>query len=275
MGLRVATNIPSLITQRNIEANSKDLGRSIARLSSGKKITNAADDAAGLAIGTRLDAEVRGLAQAQRNANDGASFVQTAEGGLNEVSNILVRLRELGVQAASDTVGDEERGFINKEYNVLKDEIDRIANVTQYGGKSLLNGSGGDLTFQVGANKGENNVISFNAGDTNASASKLGISGAQVSSKDDAVDSLESVDEAISKVNSYRASLGGMQNRLHSASNNLGSQIDNFSEAKSRIVDTDMAVETANLAKSSILQNAGIAVLAQANAAPSSAMKLL
>lgn len=275
MGLRVATNVPSLVAQRNIEANSKDVGRSISRLSSGQRITSAADDSAGLAISTKLEADIRGLRQAQRNANDGVSFVQTAEGGLNEVSNILVRLRELSVQAASDTVGDEERTFINKEYGSLKDEIERIANVTTYGGKSLLNGNGSELSFQVGANRGESNSISYNPDEANATVSNLGIGSTAVMSKTEALDSLESLDQAISKVNNYRSSLGGMQNRLHYASNNLGSQVNSFEEARSRIADTDIAEEAAKLAQKSIMQSAGIAVLAQANSAPSSALKLL
>lgn len=275
MGLRVATNVPSLVAQRNIEANSKDVGRSISRLSSGQRITSAADDSAGLAISTKLEADIRGLRQAQRNANDGVSFVQTAEGGLNEVSNILVRLRELSVQAASDTVGDEERTFINKEYSSLKDEIERIANVTTYSGKSLLNGNGSELSFQVGTNQGESNSISYNPDEANATVSNLGIGSTAVMSKTEALDSLESLDQAISKVNNYRSSLGGMQNRLHYASNNLGSQVNSFEEARSRIADTDIAEEAAKLAQKSIMQSAGIAVLAQANSAPSSALKLL
>lgn len=275
MGLRVATNVPSLAVQRNMQDVSRETNRSLSRLSSGQRIVSAGDDAAGLSISKTLDAEIRGLKQANRNANDGVSFVQTAEGGLNEVSNILIRLRELGVQAASDTVGEEERGFIDKEYQTLKAEVDRIAQVTNFNGHSLLNGSGGELTFQVGSRAGETNTIRYKASDANATSGALGISGAGTSSRDDALDSLESVDKAIRTVNDYRATLGALQNRLHSASNNLSVQIENVSEAHSRIADTDIAEEASRLARSQVLQSAGVAVLAQANALPNNALKLL
>jgi flagellin len=245
------------------------------RLSSGQRITSAGDDAAGLAISSKLDSEVRGLQQAQRNANDGVSFVQTAEGGLNEVSNILVRLRELGVQAASDTVGDEERSFINKEYTAMKAEIDRISQVTKFNGHGLLDGSGGELSFQVGNQSGENNMIRYDSSESNASTSSLGISGAGVSSKSDASDSLDSVDAAIQKVNGYRSSLGAIQSRLHSANNEIDSRVENLSGAKSRISDTDIAEESSKLVRSQVLENVGVAVLAQANASPNVALKLL
>lgn len=275
MGLRVATNVPSLVSQRNLEGSAKESAKAIARLSSGKRIVSAGDDAAGLAIGQNLEAEVRGLKQAQRNANDGVSFVQTGEGALNEVSNILIRLRELGVQAASDTIGDQERALLDKEFNTLKEEVDRISQVTNYNGRNLLDGSGGTLTFQVGARNGESQVIAFNADEADASTGSLGISGASVGSRDDAAGSLEDIDNAINQVNLFRSSMGALQNRLHSASNNLGSAIENLSEAKSRISDTDIAEEASNLAKASILQSAGVSVLAQANSSPANAMKLL
>jgi flagellin len=275
MGLRIATNVPSLVAQRNLQESSNQQARSIARLSSGQRIVNAGDDAAGLAISQNLMAETRGLKQANRNANDGVSFVQTAEGSLNEVSNMLIRLRELGVQAASDTVGDEERGFVNKEFQSLKSEVDRIANVSNFNGRKLLDGSGGSLSFQVGSKSGENNRIEFQSNEADARSSALGISGAGVESKGNALDSLESIDGAISKVNGYRSSLGALQNRLHSASNNLSSQVENLTEARSRIYDTDIAEESSTLAKNSILQSAGVAVLAQANSNSANALKLL
>lgn len=275
MGLRVATNVPSLITQRHLETTNKDAARSIARLSSGQRIVNAGDDAAGLAVSANLSAEVRSLKQAQRNANDGVSFVQTAEGGLNEVSNILIRLRELGVQAASDTIGDQERGFLEKEFQALKNEVDRISQVTSYNGRTLLDGSSSELNFHVGSRGGESNVIKYAGDSVNSSSSTLGISSAGVADRDSARDSLQSVDEAIGKVNEYRASLGAMQNRLHSASNNLSIHIENLSDARSRIADTDIASEASELAKNTILQNAGIAVLSQANSSQANALKLL
>jgi len=275
MGLRVATNVPSLVTRRNLEMNGKEAARSLARLSSGNRIVNSGDDAAGLAISQNLQAEIRGLRQAQRNAGDGVSFVQTAEGALNEVSNILIRLRELGVQAASDTVGDSERSLIQKEFNVLRQEVDRISAVTTYGGRNLLDGSAGELSFQVGSRGGEENTISFSAEEANASSSELGISGADVSSIDGARKSLADIDVAINSVNGYRSSLGALQNRLQSASSNLGVHVENLSDARSRIADTDIAEEASNLVKSSILQSAGVAVLAQSNAIANNAVKLL
>lgn len=275
MGLRIATNVPSLVAQRNLQESTKEQSRSIARLSSGQRIVNAGDDAAGLAISQNLLAETRGLKQAQRNANDGVSFVQTAEGSLNEVSNILIRLRELGVQAASDTLGDDERALLDKEYQSLKSEVDRIAQVSNFNGRKLLDGSGGELAFQVGSRAGENNRVNFRSNEADARTSALGVSGEGVASRDDALDSLEAVDEAISKVNSYRSSLGALQNRLHSASANLSVHIENISEARSRIADTDIAEEASQLAKASILQSAGVAVLSQANSSSANALKLL
>lgn len=275
MGLRIATNVPALVARRHLERTTQENSKSLAKLASGQKIVNASDDAAGLAISQNLSAEVRGLKQAQRNANDGVSFVQTAEGALNEVSNILIRLRELGVQAASDTIGDAERGLIEKEYGLLKQEIDRIAGVTNYNGRKLIDGSGDDLSFQVGSRKGEAEVIQYSSSETDATTSTLGISSSTVASRDDAEDSLQAVDEALYKVNTYRAGLGALQNRLHSASANLGSQIENVSDARSRIADTDIAEEASVLAKTTILQSAGVAVLAQANTSAANAVKLL
>lgn len=275
MGLRIATNVPSQVVQRNLQESSNQQSRSIARLSSGQRIVNAGDDAAGLAISQNLLAETRGLKQAQRNANDGVSFVQTAEGSLNEVSNIMIRLRELGVQAASDTLGDEERALLDKEFQTLKSEVDRIAQVSNFNGRKLLDGSGGSLSFQVGSRAGENNRIEFQSNEADARSSSLGISGAGVGSRGDALDSLETIDTAISKVNNYRSSLGALQNRLHSASNNIGVQVENLSEARSRIADTDIAEEASNLARNSIIQSAGVAVLSQANSTSANALKLL
>jgi flagellin len=264
-----------LVSQRHLQESSRESERSIARLSSGQRIVNAGDDAAGLAISQNLKAEIMGLKQAQRNASDGISFVQTGEGALNEVSNILIRLRELGVQAASDTIGDQERALLDREFQQMKSEVERISQVTSYNGRKLLDGTGGELSFQVGAKSGESQVIHFRSDEADATIGALGISGLGLGDRDDAADSLESLDEAIGKVNVYRSSMGALQNRLHSASNNLGSHIENLSDARSRIADTDIAAEASNLAKNSILQSAGVSVLSQANSSPANAMKLL
>jgi flagellin len=204
--------------------------------------------------------------------------VQTAEGGLNEVSNILIRLRELGVQAASDTIGDEERSFINKEFSSLKEELDRIATSTNFNGIKLLTGDDGgkdELVFQVGARGGEDNRIKYNVAATDVRTSSLDIDDINVLQRDDAADSLRNIDRAINKVNGFRSSLGALQNRLNSSSNSIGISVENLSEARSRIADTDVAVETSNLVKNTILQSAGIAVLSQANSLPSNTLKLL
>lgn len=275
MGLRIGTNIASMTVQHNVENTTQEMTKSFARLSSGNRIVSASDDAAGLAIGENLKAQIRGLQQAQRNANDGISLVQTAEGSLNEVSNILIRLRELGVQAASDTLGDHERQMVDKEYQSLKEEVDRISKTTNFNGLQLLNGDGKEMSFHVGAFSGENNVIKWDAGHTDSSASELGISGLNVADRDSAADSLESIDKAILKVNEYRAGLGATQTRLHSTSNSISSMMENMSEARSRIADTDIAAESSRLVKNTILQQAGIAVLAQANSAPRAANRLL
>jgi len=275
MGLRIATNVPSLAVQRNLNAVSNEATTSFARLSSGQRITKSGDDAAGLSISNKLEASVRGLKMAQRNANDGISFVQTAEGGINEVSNILIRLRELSVQAASDTIGDAERGFLDKEMQSLKSEINRIADVTNYNGTNLLNGKGDSQHFQVGNNAGEQNRIEFDPTKTNVTTASLGVDGLTLSNRESAVDGLDGLDEAIKRVNENRSELGALQNRLHSTSTSLGISIENLAEAKSRIADTDIAVETSNMVKNQILQNAGISVLSQANASPNNALKLL
>lgn len=276
MGLRINTNIPSLKAQRHLEKSTQESEKSLQRLASGKRIANAADDPVGLSIGQNLEAQIRGLGQARRNTNDGISMVQTAEGALNEVSNILVRLRELGVQAASDTVGEVERGFIDTEFQELKEEIDRIANTTTFNGTQLLNGEGNEeLDFQVGIQNSDNDKVTFNAAETNVRTDNIEIDSTAVREKDDALDSLEQIDSAINNVSEQRARLGATQNRLQSTSNALGVAIESFSTAKSRVIDTDVAVETANLTKHQILQNAGISVLAQANASQKSALSLL
>jgi flagellin len=278
MGLRIATNISSVTAQRNLQETRRMLDKSLERLSSGFRITRAGDDAAGLAISEKLRAKTRGLVQAQRNASDGISLVQVAEGGLNEIQNILVRLRELGVQAASDTIGDRERTFLDEEYQSLKEEIDRIANVTEFNGTVLLDGTGGSLDFQVNTG-GENLLgvdrISYNAFKADVNIDKLGLEENGVSSKFDAQTSLQKIDLALDHVSSIRGELGAVDNRLSSTIRNLGISIENLSAANSRIKDVDIATETAELSQRNILMQAGISVLAQANSIPQMALNLL
>ncbi len=277
MGLRIATNVASQEVQKNLRINGQEQQDEMAKLSSGKRITKAADDAAGLAIATNLDAQTRGLRQATRNANDGVSLVQTAEGGLQETTNILIRLRELSVQAASDTVGDVERTYLDKEYQQLISEVDRIANSTTFNGTKLLNGESGKgtLDFHVGAFGGEQNKISFDSDSTNSTTSSVGVGGSNVQSKDDANSSIEQIDAAIEKVSGFRANLGSIQSRLQSTVNNLETQALNQDAAKSSIMDADVAESSAKIASINVMKQAGMASLSQANAIPMSAMRLV
>ncbi len=276
MGMRINTNVASIAAQRSLKTITKDRMESTAKLSSGTRISKAADDAAGLAISEKLKAEIRSTQQASRNANDGISFVQVAEGGLNEVGSMLTRLRELAIQASSDTVGEQERDFSNKEYQQLKSEIERIAQVTNYNSTKLLDGSGGTLDFQIGTgNNGSVDRISYKADQIDSRLSSLGITDLDISTKEGAQDSLAMVDAAVMKVSGQRAELGALQNRLQSTNNNLEVSVENLSASNSRIRDLDFANESANNAKLNILEAAGTSVLAQANSTSQSVMKLI
>lgn len=276
MGLRVATNLASISAQKTMAGTQRSLQKSFGQLSSGSRITKAADDAAGLSISETLKSTIRGYGQAQRNANDGISMVQVSEGGLGEISNILTRMRELGVQAASDTVGDTERGFIDKEVQQLKNEMQRIAKTTRWGSQTLLDGQGQNYAFQVDINNDDfNDRIAFDASEQDATVANLGVDGFDFSDKDSAREALEVLETAQTKVNGYRANLGAIQNRLISTTENLGTAIENFSAANSAIRDTDVAQSSADLARNNILLNASVGVLAQANAQGSSALRLL
>lgn len=276
MGLRIATNIASQSVQKNLKEVSNAGNSQLEKLSSGKRITKASDDAAGLAIATNLEAQTKGLRQATRNANDGISMIQTAEGGLNETSNILVRLRELTIQAASDTVGENERGFLDKEYQQLSKEVDRISDSTTFNGSQLLNGKGkGSMDFQVGAFAGEQNKITFDSSETDASTSSIGIGGTGIGNKDDALSAIATVDGAISKVSGQRANLGSIQSRLGSTVKNLETQTINQDSARSVIQDVDVAEASAALASNQVVKNAAVSTLAQANQIPNSALRLI
>ena len=276
MGFRINTNVASLQAQTSLSKVGKETQESFSKLSSGSRITKSADDAAGLAISEKLKSEIRSAQQASRNANDGVSMVQVAEGGLNETSNILTRMRELAIQSASDTVGDSERGMANIEYQQLKSEMERISQVTEFNGKKLLNGDGDNYEFQIGT-KGDasENRISFQASQLNSNLESLGVGSVEVASKEGAQDSLATVDAAIEKVSGQRAILGSLQNRLVSTTNNLQTYTENMSSANSRIRDVDYAEETAKQARNSIISAAGTSVLAQANMNGQSALKLI
>lgn len=275
MGLRIATNIASQQVQKNLREVSVEGSGSLNKLSSGKRITKAADDAAGLAIAKNLEAQTRGLRAATRNANDGISLVQTAEGGLNETSNILTRLRELTVQASSDTVGEEERGFLDQEYQQLSTEIDRIAESTVFNGSNLLNGTGEEKDIQVGAFDGEQNRITFDASQTNATSSSIGIGGTAIGDKDSARSAMSEIDGAIGNVSGYRANLGAIQSRLESTVANLEVQTLNQDAARSVIQDVDVALESAKLASNTVIKQSAISTLVQANSIPNQALRLI
>ncbi|MBV2168956.1 MAG: flagellin FliC [Bdellovibrio sp.] len=276
MGLRIGTNVAALNAQKNLYMTQINANRSMARLASGFRINQAADDAAGLAISENLKGQIRGLRQANRNANDGISLVQVAEGSLNEVSNMLIRLRELGVQASSDTIGETERKFLDVEYQQLKSEIQRITEATTYNGYELLNGTGGMIDIQVGTNNDPfRDRISFNSGAANASVDALGLTAESVATKEGAQLSLDTIDQAMTSVNAIRANFGALQNRLVSTSNNLLIADENLSAANSRIRDTDVASETSEMTRNNILLQAGISVLGQANQSQQLALKLL
>ncbi|MCB0407282.1 MAG: flagellin FliC [Bdellovibrionales bacterium] len=276
MSLRIATNVAAVNAQKSMSTNSRNIEKSFAQLSSGSRITKAADDAAGLSISETLKSTIRGYQQAQRNANDGISMVQVAEGGLGEVSNILTRMRELGVQASTATVGEVERGFIDKEVQQLKSEIQRISESTRFGNAKLLDGSGSEYAFQIDINNDDfQDRISWDASQQEATLSSLGIDGFDFSTADGAREALDVLEGAQRQVNGYRANLGAIQNRLVSTSENLSVAVENFSAANSRIRDTDIAESTAILATNNILQQASVGVLAQANAQPAAALRLL
>ncbi len=274
MGLRISTNVPSINAQRRLSVQQARAEKSMAQLASGERITKAADDAAGLAISEDIRGQTRGISMARQNAFNAVSMIQVGEGGLNEISNILIRLRELGVQAASDNIGERERGYLNLEAQQLLQESDRIARTTRFGNQQVLDGSSRKMEYQVGAYSGKENIISYNL-KADATAGGLRIGGLDISSKSGARKVLGSVDKAIEKVSSMRADFGAVQSRLQSAMNNLDTQFENLTAANARIRDTDVAQATSEMASAGILQQAGVAVLSQANQLPATALRLI
>lgn len=276
MGLRINTNIQAMAAQRSLGDNRSLQEKSLERLSSGYRINRAGDDAAGLAISERIRANTRSLGQASRNAQDGISLVQVAEGATNEISNILVRMRELSIQGASDTIGNLERNFIDKEVQALKLEVNRIANSTEFNGTKLLNGTADKLEIQVGLfNTPDQDRLVFDAANQNITLAALGIEDTHTKDKLGSQGNLMKLDGAINILNSNRSDLGAMQNRMQSTINNITIYKENLEAARSRIRDTDMAEETSTLTKQNILTTAGISVLGQANSNPQQVLKLL
>jgi flagellin len=282
MSLGVNTNVASLAVQKNLSKASDALTTSMTRLSSGLKINSAKDDAAGLQIATRETSQIRGQTVAIKNANDGISIAQTAEGALQESTNILQRMRELAVQSRNDTNGTADRSAMDAEYGQMSDELTRISQSTNLNGKNLLDGTASTVTLQVGSNTGASNHIDLTL-TGNFSASALGvasgttsISGTDNTSAHTNVDAaISAIDAALATINSTRASLGASQNRLTSTISNLQNVNENATAALGRIQDTDFAAETANLTKQQTLQQASTSVLAQANQLPSAVLKLL
>lgn len=276
MTLGINTNVPSISAQRSLKNTLRNHSSNLRKLSTGERITRASDDAAGLAISENLKAQIRSSAQAERNAGDAISMVQVAEGGLSEISNMLIRLRELSMQAATDTVGDLERGFSDKEFQALKSEIDRITRSSEFNSLKLLDGTGGIFEFQIGVhNDPILDRLRFDTTQTVTTLEGLGLTTETVGTKVAAQNSLKVLDNALVKVNGIRADLGALQNRLNSVTQNLQVSIENNSAANSRIRDVDVAHETADMAKNNILMQAGTSVLAQANQYPQIALKLL
>ena len=276
MGMRVSTNIAAINAQRNLVGSQAQIQDSLSKLASGSRINKAADDAAGLAISENLKGQIRSARQANRNANDGISMVQVAEGGLNEISNIIIRMRELGIQAASDTVGDTERGFVDKEIQQLKNELQRIASVTTWGTTKLLDGTTPVFDFQVGLfNNDFEDRISFDSSSNVATLDSLSLAGLDYTSKEGAQEALMALDSAQTNVNGMRANLGALQNRLQSTTNNLLIAEENMSAANSRIRDTDVAAASAELTRNNILLQTSTAALAQANTSNNVALNLI
>lgn len=276
MGFRISTNISSLNGQRSLATSQKVINDSYNQLSSGSRINEAGDDAAGLAISEQFKAEIHSNRQANRNANDGISMVQTAEGGLNEISNIVTRLRELGMQAASDTIGNTERSMVNVEVNNLKNEIQRIAKTTRWQENTLLDGTAPNIDLQVGIfNNSFEDRITFRSGDNSATLDALDLTNIDFATKEGAQRALGMLDEAHTRVNSTRASIGALQNRLISTSSNLSIQEESMAASNSRIRDTDVAHSTSELTRNTVLLNSGTATLAQANQTPGMALKLI
>ncbi|MGE3683445.1 MAG: flagellin [Bdellovibrionales bacterium] len=274
MSFRISANIVPLQVARHLAKAQQQIDRSLGALASGSRVVRAGDDAAGFAIAESLRGQLGGTKQAQFNAEAAVSLVQTAEGGLNEQNNILIRMRELAVYAASDTVGDGEREYLNTEFAQLASELDRIAKSTRYGAKNLLTGTGEEFEFQVGAFQGDENIIKFKL-DANTTADDIGISDLEIADQDDASMALEYLDEAIMKVAGTRATFGAMQGRLQFAINTLAVQAENLDAARSHLADVDVAEEVTKLTQAQIRQQAGIAVMGQANANALRTVRLL
>lgn len=276
MGLRINTNTAALNSQFHLRNTNSGVARAMERLSSGSKINRSADDAAGLAASEKIRADIRGLKQVDRNAQDGISLTQVAEGSLSQIASMLIRLRELGVQAASDTINDENRKLLGREYSQVKEEIDRIANATEFNGTKLLNGSGKSMDFQINTrNQPMVDRITFDPSQADMGTVSLGINESSVDDKVSAQQSLDMIDQAMSSVSDVRAVLGSIQSRLNTTTENIQNNLESLTVANSRIKDTDIAEESSELTKKNMMLQAGTSILAQANQQPGQALALL
>ena len=275
MSMTVRTNVASLMAQGSLGRTNKNLASSLARISSGLRINKAADDAAGLGVATNLETSITSTRQAMRNTNDGISIIQTAESATNEVTDILQRMRELAVQSASETLDDDERSYIQDEFLELSDEVERIAQVSEFNGVALSNNTNTQLDVQVGIQNSTTSRISIDLGDLRATA--LGVASTQLalSNVTSAQDALDVLDTALDSVNAFRSGLGAVQNRLDSALNNSQIYTEALAGAEAGIRDTDFAQETSNLTKYQLMQQAGVAALAQAKNINQSVISLL
>ena len=275
MGLRITTNLPAINAQRNLINSQRAIQTSSAQLASGSRITKSADDAAGLAISENMKSQIRSSVQARRNANDGISLVQTAEGGLSETSNIITRMRELAIQSASDTVGAQERDMIDKEVQHLKAEVQRISDTTAWNTTKLLDGSTPVFDFQVGLNATENDKIEFDSSTNVSTLDALGMTDLDYTQKETSRSALLTLDAAQTQINGMRANLGALQNRLVSTADTLAVTEENLAAANSRIRDTDVAASSTDMARNNLMLQAGTATLAQANQNGQLALKLI
>ena len=275
MGMRITTNVAAINAQRQLTNSQRNIQNSMAQLSSGYRINRSADDAAGLAISENMKAQLRSMAQAKRNANDGISLVSTAEGALGEISNLSTRMRELAVQASSDTVGERERGFINLEVQQLKEEVNRIAVTSKWNSVPLLDGTTPLFDIQVGGNNTSDDRIVYDASQNVATLEGLGLAELDFSTKEGARNAITSLDSSQDSVSGMRANIGAIQNRLQSTIDTLSITEENMAAANSRIRDTDVAQASSEMARNTVMLQAGTATLAQANQASLLALKLI
>ncbi len=274
--LNINTNAGSIAVQNTLRSSNVGMQGSISKLSSGMRINSASDDAAGLAVSEGLRAQTRGFQQAARNANEGVAMLQTADSAMQTTTDTLLRMRGLAVQSASDGLTDTERAYVNTEFTQLSSEITRVSDVTEYNGQNLLDGTAGaagTLTYQVGTRNTANDRITLTLADTDATA--LGVNSATVDSLANSQSAIDTIDTALDTLNTRRSTLGATVNQLSQAIDNLGTTVENLGVANGQIRDVDVASESANFSKSQVLQQAGVAMLAQANATPQLALRLL